>query len=64
MGTALGGFGSSIRVRVPKRIRADEDRRPLSNPIRFCGFCCCACRIGCPGFVCGDCGFDVDVSAI
>jgi hypothetical protein len=45
MGTALGGFGSSVRVCVSKRIRADEDRRPFGRAFRFCG---CACRIGCP----------------
>jgi hypothetical protein len=56
MGTALGGFGSSVRVCVSKRIRADEDRRPFGRAFRFCG---CACRIGCPGRCSGCvCGAD------
>jgi hypothetical protein len=61
MGTALGGFGSSIRVRVSKRIRADEDRRPLSSAIGFRGSCRCTCRVGCPGFVGGACNRRIDV---
>jgi len=37
MGTALGGIGGSICVRLPERRRADEDRGPRCVGFRICG---------------------------